>query len=342
MDPIVAIILVVFALALVAGLVRKFRKDPCLAKFGGFHASYLGADGTALWGDMVVTSQGIELLFDAPHRDERGLEESGAILFGPEMSSMIAVARSVHGMTDAERAKWKQHVDETLRPGRWLRAKRWLANVGGMVRDAVVDTLGVLLGQLGAKNKRAAALADREKQVSQIGGAVLDLGARAYEPLLERHVGRAVILGIELPGEDEHRKLYFPGYLGEYNEKFLVLVNESHAPEESVVVAANSEDEGACARVSLRDERLEIAACGDDAIVVKRLVGASDSIDVSAVLLADCRIDMHLPAEFGFRHAEIDRTRRIDLVCPRARAQVQFSSTRPPLERSPWNGIGPG
>lgn len=336
------IVFAVFALALLAGFIRKLRKDPCLKFLHASHVTFLGAEGRTMWGDMQLTSQGLELCFDAPHVDRRDLSKNGAILFPPELSNMLALCRTVHGMSDRERALRERRVHAVLEPTRSSRLARNLRNLGGMLRDALMDTISLLLGQLSSsKRKPVAALADQQKHVSDVGGAILDLGARAYEPLLERHIGKPVIL--QIGGAVQKTKLLeFPGYLAEYNEKYIVIVNASHAPEESMSIRAGEADPDACASVERRGERLEITCSSEDAVVVKRLVGATSSFDIGAALLPGSRLSMHLPAEFEFQHAEVDRTRRLDFVCPRAQAQIRYSSTVPPIRRSSWTGMSPG
>jgi hypothetical protein len=336
------IILGVFALTLAGGLVRKLRKDACLKLFHADHVTFVGPESRTLWGDLQITSQGIELYFDAPHADERGLVENAAIIFLPELSTMIGLCRTEHGMTAREKTRREKQIDAILRPSAWSRSRRQLANLGGMLRDAFVDTLGLLVGQLStSRRKSVAALADRQKQVSDVGGAILDLGARAYEPLLERHIGKPVIAQIGIPGA-KVREMRFPGYLAEYNEKYFVLVNPTHAPEESFVALPGASAPNACASVARDGQRVEISSACDDALVVKRLVGVDRAFDLGAILLAGSRLSMHLPSTFELVRVELDRTRRLDFVCPRTLALIRFGSTVPPIRRSDWNGVGPG
>lgn len=342
MSSLVWIVLGVFALTLVAGLVRKLRKDDCLRFLDGSRVSFVGPEGRALWGEMELTSQGFTLHFDATHVDERGLEESGAVVFTPKISKAIALCRTDAGLTDAQRELRARQVGRVLHPSRAARSRRTLANVGGMARDALVDTIGLLVGQLStARGKPVAALADRQRQVGEAGGAILDLGARAYEPLLDQNIGRAVIVRIDVPGS-QTRHAYFPGFLADYNEKYLVVVNDSLAPESRDVVRVGAQEDGAFATATFADEHLHVACACDDAVVVRRVVGRSAALDLAAVLLPGAELSLHVPDGFGAHSVEVERTRRLDFVCPRARSLVRFTSARPPLRRDPWSGVGPG
>jgi hypothetical protein len=336
------IVLALFVLALSAGLIRKLSKDPCLKFFEGSHVSYLGRDGVALWGSMHLTSQGLHLWFDASHVDERALTESGAILFISEVSTMVALCRCVHGMgADEERRRDKQ-VRAVLYPSRLTRFRRKGAMIGGIARDAVIDTTGLVVGQLKARSKPVVGLGDRPKQVTDFGGALLDLAARAYEPLLERLIGEPILVRIEVPGLDgKPRSVHFPGYLADYNEKYLVVVADSQQPEEAIALTSDVPEIVGVAAMELRDRFLTLRCTGEDAVVVKRIVGRDHALDLAAALLPGCRLTVLLPSGFDLRRLEADRTRRLDYVCPRATSVVRYSSAAPPMHRDPWRGVGP-
>lgn len=342
MGSLIWIIVALFCLALLGALVKRLRKDLCLEWLDGYHVSFIGPAGSAMWGRMRLSSQGFELFFDAPHVDDRNLSEAGAVLFTPEVSQMFGVCRNTYALTPEERRSRDRQMRRVLHPTRGHRMRRRLGTIGGIVRDALVDTIGLVLGQLSTASKKpVAALADRQKQVSDVGGAILDLGARAYEPLLERHIGRPVIVRLDIANTtDEHS--YFPGFLADYNEKFLVVVNDSQAPEQSLVLIPGDDRGAADAVVTFDHGLVEVICKGNDAIVVKRLVGRGASLSLGATLLPGSRITMHLPGDFALERAEVDVTRRLDLVCPRARSSVRFISTVPPIVRDDWHGIAPG
>lgn len=340
MSSLAWIVLAVFALAWIGGWIRRRTKDACLRFLDGDRVTFLACDGETMWGTMDLTSQGLELGFDAPHVDERGLVEAGAIVYRPELSDMLGLCRCAQALAEDERRARDRQVRAILDPSPWRRTRRSLGNVGGMVRDALVDALGLVAGQVGTRNRPAAALASRQKQVTEVGGALLDLGARAYEPLLERHVGKAVIVRVDAP---DKKPAWFPGFLADYNEKFVVLVNEDHAPEESLELVEGVDASGA--RLAREGEKLVLRCTGPDAIVVKRVVGSKGTLDLGAVLLPGGHLTMHVPRGFELRHAEVDRTRKLDLVVPRTRGRIRFASTRPPTiegARDDWTGVGPG
>jgi hypothetical protein len=338
MTSLIWIVAAVFALALLGKTLRTFGKDPCLRFLDEFHVSFIDSKGKVQWGEMGLTSQGMQLHFDATGIDERGLSKCGVIVFPRELSEMVAVCRSTHGITDAEKALRERQVRIVLEPTLWLRMKRALKNTFGMVRDAIVDSITLVFGQMGTSSHRTvAAIAVSQRQVTEVGGAILDIGARAFEPLLERLVGKPVIARVGTPGD---RSAYFPGYLAEYNEKYLVVVNPSHDPEESLRLSPG--DEGAPGvRVAFDKGCIDVECIGDDACVVKRVVGRNATIDIGATLLPGTKLSLRLPRGFEIDCVELDRTRRLDFVCPRSRSQVRFSSTRPPILRNSWNGSHP-
>jgi len=335
MKSLIWIVAAVFALALLGKTLRTFGKDPCLKFLDEFHVSLIDSKGKVHWGEMGLTSQGMQLHFDATGIDERGLSKCGVIVFPRELSEMVALCRSTHGITDAERELRDEQVRLVLEPTLWTRMKRALKNAFGMVRDAIIDSISLVFGQMGTSPHRTvAALAGGQRQVAEVGGAILDLGARAFEPLLERLVGKPVIARVGMPGD---RNAYFPGYLAEYNEKYLVVVNPSHDPEESLRLTPGDERSPGI-RVAFDKGCIDVEFVGDDSCVVKRVVGRNASIDIGATLLPGTKLSLRLPRGFDIDCVELDRTRRFDFVCPRSRSQVRFSSTRPPILRTSWSG----
>jgi len=179
-----------------------------------------------------------------------------------------------------------------------------------------------------------------EGKISEIGSSVLDVMANAYEPLLERHIGKPVILEIRYPEGAPLTSSEFPGYLADYNEKFIALFNLDHKPEEAIEISARETTELAGCTLELAGHAVSIVCTGPDAIVVKCLVWDSEQMDMAAVLLAGQRFTFHRHSVERVQMTAA-RTRRLDLVCPRTRTQVRFTSATATPIREAWPGIAP-
>ena len=53
-------LLVLFSATLLAGLVRRYRKDRCLKLLEDYHVTVVHGNGNPLWGTLEVTSRGVE------------------------------------------------------------------------------------------------------------------------------------------------------------------------------------------------------------------------------------------------------------------------------------------
>ena len=54
-------VLGVFALTIIGALVRTRQRDKCLKLLNDHHVTYLPVDGEPMWGDLYVSSNGLEL-----------------------------------------------------------------------------------------------------------------------------------------------------------------------------------------------------------------------------------------------------------------------------------------
>src|SRR5690606_27692218 len=121
-----------------------------------------------------------------------------------------------------------------IAPSVLRRSGRWLSNVLNIFRDAILNTLALFLGRLTGKGSIVAAAKTQSQSITQLSGSILGAASNAYEPLLERHLGRPVVLEINLPESFGARRVEFAGYLVEYNAHFVAVFAKSQEPEETV------------------------------------------------------------------------------------------------------------
>ena len=304
------------------------------------HATYLPSTGTVVWGDLHVSSNGLEIRFDSSFVNSRGLTKSGYFLYEDELLASVALCRTVHGLTPAESRDRERQIARTVHPRLYRRVRRSMANLLNMLRDAVVNTLSLFVGRLGGKGGMGGALHSQSDQIKELGGTVLGLVANAYEPLLERYIGKRVVLGLVFAEGAPHTDGEFSGYLVEYNEKFIALFNPAHESEEAIDVLLEETAELSGCRVEISEEQLAVVCTGQAAIVVKHVEIDEEVMDVGAVLLAGQRLSFHRPAVSRVRLVA-ERTRQVDLICPRTRARVRFSSTGEVARRDGWTGVAP-
>ena len=77
--------------------------------------------------------------------------------------------------------------------------------------------MGTLIGQL-SKANRGTALPSYKGGLEQIGQTLLGAAGNAYEPILERHIGKPVVLQLACPSLGESKSIEIPGFLVDYSD----------------------------------------------------------------------------------------------------------------------------
>ena len=333
-------VLGVFALTIIGALVRTRQRDKCLKLLNDHHVTYLPVDGEPMWGDLYVASSGLELCFDAPHVNRRGLTKTSTLVFKDELAKCLALCRTVHGLTDEERRGREKQIRRSFHPGVLRRLWRWIRNLTNTLRDAINNTLSMFVGRMTKTGAAGGAVHSQKGRLSEVGSTFIAMAGNAYEPLLERHIGKPVILELLSPGEAPPARSEIPGYLVDYSNEFIAVFSLSHEPLEqmSIAVVETIEQEGV--RIEPSESEFVITCTGQDPLVVHKMTSGDQSVDLAVVLT--CGKSLHLargsdePVTF-----EIERTRQIDIVCRRSRARIRFGSDTDRSGRHGWHGVAP-
>lgn len=343
-------ILFIFLVAIVSVVVNQRRRDKCLRLFHGYRVASVSLAGRVIWGDLAVFAKGLELVFDRPHTTRHGVVKSSALLYPPEVEGLLCIARTVDGLTADERAMRRRQIDRTFKPNPLRRLLRFCRNTVATLRDAFSQTFSLLVGTLTTKLQPGGVLAKNQGSVNTIGDTLLTAAGNAYEPLLEQHVGRPVVLQLATPGVGEHAFVELPGYLADYSAAYVALFNTDHEPVETFELDAPGEVGGepvarAGVTVSRSDQAVTIAATGPELLIVKSArMGAVEgepeiTLDLNATLVPGSGMELrHHDRPITLR---LERTRRVDVVAPRARAIVYFGGDDPRVRPSRPAGVAP-
>ena len=335
----IATVALIFALSLAAAVVRRLAKDKCLKLMHDHHVTYLPETGPIIWGDMHVRSHGFEIIFDSPFVNSRELAKTGCLIYEDEAPNAVAICRTIHGLTKEELRDREKQIARSVHPGLLRRLRRVMANSLNVVRDAIVNALGLVIGRFAGAGIGSAVKA-QSGQVTEFGSTLVGMVANAYEPLLERHIGKPVILEVLYPKDAPFSSSEFPGYLVEYNQTFIALLSPDDASQERIEAEVDETTELEGCAIELSKGHVSVVCTGEDAIVVKQLVLDSREMDMAAALLPGQRLTFHRPS-VGRVRLSAERTRHLDLVVPRSRARVRFSSIPRKSDRKEWSGVAP-
>jgi hypothetical protein len=332
-------ILLIFILGIVAAFVRLLQKDKCLKLLDDYHVTYLSGGRRTIWGDLQVSSGGLELVYDAPYRSRRGLAKGTSLIYTDELDTCVAICRTEHGLTAKERRNRQKQIRRSFRPGPFRRLARWLRNVINTLRDAVVKALGLVAGQVAKTKPMGGALGSQKGQVDQLGTALVGTVGNAYEQLLERHIGRPVVLVMTNPAGGDIPAVELPGYLVDYSDRFVAVFNVEHEAQETLELEVTDAVHREGVKVGRTGDKLELTCDGEDALTLQRMTYGGAVTDLSVTLLPGTSVQLTVPAgEPAVLHLE--RTRHIDIVCPRSSARIRHGSDAA-IHRRDWSGVAP-
>lgn len=216
----ITIIFIVLA-TFVGAFVRKRCRDRCLKDFSGYLVTLEKTGGKTIWGKLQVENTGFELVYENINKDAEGHIEASYILYKPEYANIQAMIRFHEQLSSSDRARRDADLKKTYPPGFFRRLGRKIRNIFKTVRDSIMEVINVLISHAKKAAPSGAILSRQDKYVSQMKQELVGSMAAAYEPLLEKHIGRKVVL--EMTRGD--KVLEIPGVLKDYSSEFIELMD---------------------------------------------------------------------------------------------------------------------
>jgi hypothetical protein len=333
-------LLFIFGTAIVSAVYTRWSRDRCLKLFNDDVATLQRADGRITWGRLRVLSEGVEVEFPTPGTDRQGLRRSSVLVYPAELEggNVLCLLRAEETLSNDGRNERRAQVERLFNPSLPRRTLRKMRNLVNTLKDAFSKALGVVVGQVAKANPSSRVLAGQQQHVTAMGETVLGKGvANAYEPLLEKHIGRPVIVDVKRP---DGGVMGVAGFLAEYSAKYIAVLNVEHESADAMELRLPAEGEestsatageatpsGRPMDVSARFEgpKLVLTNAGIDALLVRRLErDGFEPVDLHAVIPAGGR--MELPArDVGGALLTITRLRRYDVIVPRGVGQVRHA-----------------
>lgn len=210
----------IFLAAFVGIVFQRRRRDRCLKDFEAFRVTIELGDGKLVWGRLSVFPNGIELFYPEPNPDDAGHDEYSFVVFGEQLKQVRAIYRYHDELSETHQAERIAEVERSYRPTPVRRTLRWLRNLLNTFGDAFSQSMGAWLASA-KKTSGSTVIQSQDKQLQKIGTTVLDAAGNSYEPILERYIGRRVVVE-ELRGEEwiEHA-----GILKEYTAQYIEVLD---------------------------------------------------------------------------------------------------------------------
>lgn len=219
-------IALLFVAATITAIATRRKRDRCLKYFNHEPVMILMESGKWLWGRFIAYPKAMELVFENPTVDASGYKKASYVLYTPEVDGIKKILQPPPQAGTAEHERWQKEIRRIANPSIVRRFRRWLWNVFNTLRDAVSQSLGMLIGSM-KKTTPIGKVAGADKRAGEIGNTLLGTVPNAYEPVLEKYLSKQVIVEMLEDG----KVIEFAGLLQEYSGKYLLLRNVAHKPD---------------------------------------------------------------------------------------------------------------
>ncbi|UCH12882.1 MAG: hypothetical protein JSW18_02800 [Candidatus Omnitrophota bacterium] len=217
------ITLVFIALCTIIGAFVKGRsKDRCLVDFKNSPVTLELKDGKSIWGRLNVEHTGIELIYDSDYLDEKeGHYEKSYILYKNEFDNIELIVRHQDKLNQKEKTNREKILKQCYKPNAIYRVKRKLKNFFSVVRDALVEVFNLFMGRIRTATPAGAVLSGQDKYVSQIQNQLIPGAGTAFEPMLEKYIGKKVVIKMMR----KEKSIEYPGILKDYTTDFIEILD---------------------------------------------------------------------------------------------------------------------
>ncbi len=322
----------VFGGAIVTALLTRWSRDKCLKLLNGDRVTIERSDGAVVWGTLDVLSEGVEVRFTTPGVDRLGRRRSSVMIYPAELTGKtLGLLRAHETMTEQGRRERDRQVERSFNPGLFRRVWRKVRIFVNTLRDAFSKAVNLVVGQVVKARPDSQMLATQQGSVTQIGDTLVTRGlaANAYEPLLERHIGKPVIVDLKRPGDAP--AMGFAGYLAEYTADFVAVFNVQHELGQTFELDLPRDagepvrQDDVAVTAGFADGRITITNVGTEAVLVTSAEReAFEPLDIGATIAPGGTLG--LPGkDLGGARVMLAKLRRFDIVAPRSAAIVRHA-----------------
>jgi len=218
-------IIVIIITTTVTAIITARRKDRCLTSFSDFMVTLLEADGKRVWGHLSVETSGIELFYpEEGFRDKNGIETS-YLLFKDEYDDIYLLLRFHSELSEENKRTRIREVKKAYHPWPPRLFARKVKNIANTCKDSIFEILGLAMTRAKTTNPTLTAVSSQQQSVTRMKKAVSDYLGRSYDPLLEKHIGKRIILEITNDAQEVEQ---YPGVFKEYSRQFLQVMDVSY------------------------------------------------------------------------------------------------------------------
>ena len=223
-DTFAITVLFIVIVTVLAAFVRGRSRDKCINDFSQDLVTLEEKTGKNIWGKLRVENTGLELVYPDKHKDEDGHIETSYILYKNEFPNIQAIIRYLDELQEDSKKKRDTELIRTNQPTTLRKLKRKTRNFFNTVRDSLMEVINLLIGRAKQTAAGGAILSSQDKYVSKLKDELVGSVETAYEPLLERHIGKIVVF--EMTSDEQ--VIEYTGVLKDYTADFIEIMDVNY------------------------------------------------------------------------------------------------------------------
>jgi len=215
-------ILLVFLGALFGSVMQHRRVDRVLKDLRGFHVTAKLESGKRVWGRLNLFANAVEFVFSRPYTNRRGNLLTSFIVFSEQMNDIEVIFRFHDELTPRNQKRRLKEIARTKNPGVLRRINRSLRNFMVSFREAIDESIGLLLSRV-QKKASSALLKGQEDYLKKIRhNAIGIVSTAAYDPVLEHYINHRVVVEA---GKVDGQRIEYAGVLKEYSTGWISVLD---------------------------------------------------------------------------------------------------------------------
>ncbi len=222
MDSISITILFIAFSAVVGAFMAGRVRDACLMDWAGDAVTVTFKDGKTEKGVLRLEATGFEVVYQEDQRiGKDGYPEKSFMLYKNEYPVIAHIVRCPRDMGGKSRKKRDRFLQKGIYHRMFVKLRRNIRNFFATVRDSAMEVVNLFIGRAKTYAQAGRVLSEQDRHVSRIKDSTFSALTHSFEPLIEKHLGKYVILESERDGDIfEYR-----GILKDYTRDFIELMD---------------------------------------------------------------------------------------------------------------------
>ena len=163
---------VIFLITLVGAWLRTRRKDECLKSFDGYQITLERTDNRVVWGNLHLSTTGLELLYREAIQDDQHIESS-YVLYGTSYNKIQAIYRYADDLTEENKKRRERDLTRWFHPGPLRYLIRKLRNFITTASESLNEVIGVVVGHVRQPASGYITETQRNAHIQQLGSQVI-------------------------------------------------------------------------------------------------------------------------------------------------------------------------